>query len=366
MVTEVSHLLLSCPPRTALRLDSVGAVANMARRRETASFTRSVAALSVLTVALIGVTIFLWAFSLNLTRVIDTRTAYWNAALLGLFAVAGALGGVLRSFAYLLAYRNLSAREQSQWRLEALVGPILGAVAGMGAYFVVVAAVADGPSAVNRSGQYLVSLLAGAAALSQFGKLAERGVLRSGLSRSGILGTEPSVTAPLLERLDRMLEQRVAEISVVNYDGVLAVRQEFRRDPEVWLLEAELIGDPRPDVRPGREFPASSGASPIDDRGATRQAPIRIAGGEDREVVAFMLTAVSEDLDVSPLSFSVSAPAVGQSVPVTFVLTGRGASRRPTEPASAVVEVSQGAQTVQLLALQLASPDVSPSGPSPA
>jgi hypothetical protein len=336
---------------------------NVKRRRDLSEqlLGQRVAVLSAVTALLMAVTVLLWGLT---DRTLLAGSDSQSAQLLGLFAVAGTLGSILRSFAYLLAFRNLDERERRQWGLEAAVGLVLGAVAGVGVYFVVGAVLARGANAVYKPGQYLVSLAAGAAALGQVGKLAERGVLRSGLSRSGILGAEPSVTAPLLARLDRMLEQRVAELTVLNYKGYVSVRAR-RLGSADWRVDVVFDGragrpstaSPTPvephDVAvapsPGRDAEVGWGST------AEARAAVVVAGGSDRDVVPFSLNVITEDFDVSPLSFSLSAPSSGRSVEVTFMLSGSTASTSDVENLGSLsVEISQGTQTVQLVPVRLA------------
>ena len=187
------------------------------------NFWSAVAMLMFFTILLVGLTISLWPAS-------------GARVVLSLAAIAGALGGVLRSFAYLLAFRSLSARERAQWWLEAIVGPVLGAVVGAGAYMVIAAGLVNSFDGVDHAGMYLVAVPLGALAIVAFGRLAEHGLLRSGLTRSGVLGTQPASTAPILERIDRLLEQRVADLTVTNFAGRAEATATSGNGGLSWLL----------------------------------------------------------------------------------------------------------------------------------
>ena len=76
---------------------------------------------------------------------------------MGLFALSGALGGVLRSLAYLLAASSFSERERKQWQTEAVVGPVLGAASGLAAYLLVRAVLVGGEGAFRLSARSKLS-----------------------------------------------------------------------------------------------------------------------------------------------------------------------------------------------------------------
>ena len=145
----------------------------------------------LLAVTLMAGTILLW------DSAVDQGEGVLFSSRIALFAVAGAFGGTLRSIVYLLAFPSLTPRERSQWRLEpeAVVAPILGAITGMLIYFLVVTAIVESPQSVSLEAQYLISLSAGALQVNQFGKWAERGLMRSALSRSGSLGQRVRIGA---------------------------------------------------------------------------------------------------------------------------------------------------------------------------
>jgi hypothetical protein len=294
-------------------------------------------------VALLGISIALWR-ELSLPDKVHSV-----APLLGLFACAGALGGVLRSVGYLLAWNNFSARERRQWTVEALAGPILGAVAGIGAYLVVTATLVTGPEGVNQSGQYLLSLLVGTAALSVFGRIVERGLLRGTMSRSGILGSEVSPSVPLLGRLEQMLEQRVADLAIVNYNGTIVVAPDRRGEFE-WMLNIRFFSDTN----------AETWRDDVSTVGLT------LSGGIDRDTVPFTLSVVSERFSASPLLLSITVPRHGESDAKSILLQDQ-AVRTSAEPKlltpsqtsggreieSVILEIGQGTQTVQIVPIRL-------------
>jgi len=259
-----------------------------------------------------------------------------DARLLSLFAVAGALGGALRSFAYSLALHSFTERERGQWRTEALVAPVVGAVAGLVAYLIVRAALVTQSGEINREGQYLVSLLAGALALRPLGTIVERGVIRGSMSRSGILGGEVSPTVPLLDRIDRLLEQRISEDTLTNYDGWVAVTAS--RAAGKWLLTVRFS----PNEPPGPEA-------------GTR---IKVVGGEDREVAIFNVSASSDDWVVSPIVLTVSVPRLADSEPGTILLGELSAHEAAADQSasaadSVILEIGQGTQTLQAVLVPL-------------
>lgn len=299
-------------------------------------------------VALLGGVLLLIAGSIGLWYVTSSQpTARSEAALLGLFAVAGGLGGVLRSLGYLLAFGSFTARERRQWNTEALVGPILGALAGLAIFLLVQASLVEGQ--VNRSGQFLLSVLTGALALALFGRIVERGLLRGGMSRSGILGAEVSPSVPILNRIEQMLEQRIADLTIVNYEGHVVVTSSLLSNVG-WQLQ--VIFDPHRDEALAR--PQESVAM------------LKLGGGVEREFVTFTLSVLSERYSASPLLLTMTVPRGRRSEPGTILLRepdrGNGESSRgilPTgnvaqrRPVPVILEIGQGTQTVQIVPIEL-------------
>jgi hypothetical protein len=294
--------------------------------------------LLALVLTLIGGSIEIWE-----RMPVDARDS-WR---LGLFASAGALGGVLRSLGYLLGFNSFTGRERGQWMTEAVIGPVLGAVAGMVAFLIVRASLVESGAQINRAGQYLLSLAFGVFALGAVGKIVERGLFRSSLSRSGILGGETSTAVPLLDRIERMLEQRVADLTVVNYDGY-AVVEARRATEESWRL----------DVRFDPEKPHEGGPE-------ISTARLNIVGGVERDFVPFTLSVVSDQYAVVPLILTASAPRHRSSEASTILLQGlphseRGGAPRPRVRESVILEIGQGTQTIQVMPVELH--DLAPQG----
>jgi hypothetical protein len=287
---------------------------------------------------LIGGSIALW--DITASRLSTGR----EAALLGLFAIAGALGGVLRSLGYLLAFGSFSARERRQWNTEALVGPILGALAGLAIFLLVQASLVVGQ--VNRSGQYLLSVLAGASALALFGRIVERGLLRGSMSRSGILGAEVSPSIPLLSRIEQMLEQRIADLTIVNYEGYVVVTMN-QVSGGGWRLN--IVFDPH-----------------RDDASAKTQesvAMLKLGGGVEQKFVTFTLSVLSERYNAAPLLLTMTVPRDKRSEPGTILLrepereadgenSGESIVARRRSVA-VILEIGQGTQTVQVVPIDL-------------
>jgi hypothetical protein len=296
---------------------------------------------STLVVEVVG-SIYLWVVSeSNQARIAE-------GSLLGLFAVAGALGGSLRSLAYLLGFVNFSARERRQWRIEAIISPVLGATAGLGAYLLVRASLVQGTAGVNRAGQYILSVVVGSIALNQLGRVIERGLVRGTLNRSGILGGEVSSTVPLLERIERTIEQRATEYSLYNYDGWAIVSIE-RQTAMRWILNIHFdSNDPS----------ESTSESEILFFGR-----IQVLGGNDRDIVPFSLSVVSDLLQSIPLSLSVNVQHEGRSEPSRIIIQAPDdITRAPQEAVSQkldsieshiAVEVGQGSQVLQVIPIDL-------------
>jgi hypothetical protein len=297
--------------------------------------------LLALVLGLVGTAIAVWA------AVDDTGGSERDALLLTLFALAGALGGVLRSLGYLLAFGSFTVRERRQWVTEAFVAPVLGAAAGLAAFLLVRASLVEGSADVNRSGQFLLSVAVGALALAVFGRVVERGLLRGSMSRSGILGAEVSPSVPILSRLEQMLEQRVADLTIVNYDGHLrATAHPIAED--AWALHVTFDSH-----EPWSRELAEPEGQPI-----VATAPVTLAGGIDREFVVFTISAVSDTFFVTPLLLTMTVPAFGSSEAGTILLRSAPRGERPDEPRSAtpqhpvarrgsvIIEVRQGTQTV--------------------
>jgi hypothetical protein len=292
------------------------------------------AAVLVALISLLGGSIALWA----------TTNSFEESALLGLFAIAGGTGGCLRSFAYLLGFGSFTARERRQWRLEAIIAPVIGSVAGLAAYMIVRASLVDDPSNINRSGQYLLSLAAGTVILQQFGRAVERGLLKGGLSRSGILGGEVAPSVPLLDRLERLLDQRVADLTIVNYEGFALVRTE-RLPNNSWRLNLWFASELADD-------------HPTDDLALVTH--LRVAGGENRDVVPFTVSAISDQFSPIPLVLSMWAPRYGLSDEGTLILQGPSPPAESTQttfserhPVSVILEIGQGNQTLQVIPVTL-------------
>ena len=291
-----------------------------------------IAVLLLIVTAMVVSTIYVW------------RISYTSTVLLGLFAIAGSLGGVLRSLGYLLAYGSFNARERLQWRLEAVVGPIVGAVAGLLAYLVVSATLVVDVSGsqdtfvpVNKAGQYLVSLVTGSLALTLFGRVAERGLLRGSMSKSGIMGAEVSPSVPILGRIEDMLEQRFADVAVVNYHGLIRTGSRLMQ-PGSWLVEVKFVGGDENML----EVPGES------------QTEISIDGGTDRENVSFALSILHDDFAAQPNILNVVVPRLGESIPYKFYLRelSRPEGQTPGAPI-VVLDISQGTQTVQVVPIRL-------------
>jgi hypothetical protein len=274
-----------------------------------------------------------------------------DAQLLTLFSIAGALGGALRSFSYSLALANFTERERSQWYTEALISPVVGAVAGLIAYLIVRASLVTSAGDINREGQYLISLVAGAFALRPLGTIVERGLIRGSLSRSGILGGDVSPTVPLLDRIERMLEQRVTEGTVANYTG-WAILTPCMITPGQWSL----------DVRFNSQPPEASDDASSDEK----VAELKVVGGDDRDAVLFTVALVSPEFSATPPLLSVSAPRFGESQLGTVFLTEReraaqvagemtaDATQAATQLARAVVvEIGQGTKTLLAARVEL-------------
>lgn len=268
-----------------------------------------------------------------------------DARLLTLFSVAGALGGTLRSFAYSLALASFTPRERRQWRTEALVAPVVGALAGLVAYLFVRASLVGPGNTINREGQYLLSLVAGMVALRPLGTIVERGVVRSSLNRSGILGGEVSPTVPILDRIERVLEERLSEVTLINYAGWVLVTPRALT-PRRWSLDVSFdTSQPEHGVTSGFSL-----------------ARVNVAGGEDRDLALFNVSVSPGRLLAAPLIVSVAAPLRGLSEPVTIFLeepheTGGAGPDAPPWPAQPVedvtLEIGQGDRTVQALRVRL-------------
>lgn len=287
--------------------------------------------------------IALWILSVSRT------VGYAEGALLGLFAVAGALGGSLRSFGYLLAYASLSRRQQRQWGIEAVISPLLGAVAGLGTYLLVRASLVQGAMGVNRAGQYVFSALVGAVALGQVGRVIERSLVRGTLNRSGILGGEVSTTVPLLERIERTIEQRTAEYTLYNYDGRLIITVQ-QLDPIRWMLNI---------IFEGGDIESSRGDIPNVFYGR-----VKVIGGINQDTVPFTLAVVSDTYQSIPLSLSAIVPRSGRSEQSNIMIQApeqnrpSGPSLTPGRSLSVeshiAVEVGQGSQILQVVPVNIA------------
>jgi hypothetical protein len=307
------------------------------------SWTLVAVVLAVL--GLIAASVVLWT---NLPEVTGDGSSRERSLLL-LFGIAGALGSVLRSLGYWLARGSFNRRESEQWRTEALIGPVLGAVVGLASYLAVAALLVGPDGSVNKAGMYLISAAFGSAALSFFGRFVERGLLRASLSRTGIMGSEVSPTVPLLNRLEQMLEQRVADLTIVNYEGYALIQSHVGNDGPV----LEISFDSRPAEGQHEENLST--------------AKISIAGGIDREFVTFTLSVLSQMYAAAPLLLTVTVPRHGRSEPANILLEeldvdvdgvtgdpsdGRRRTRR-SRARSAILEISQGTQTVQIVPIHV-------------
>lgn len=326
---------------------------------------------------LLAATILIWDVAAGQGKSsIDDR---FFGSRIALFAVAGAFGAVLRSTVYLLAFPSLTPRERSQWRLEAVLAPPLGAITGILMYFLVVTAIVDSPQAISLEAQYLVSLGTGAVTVTQFGKWAERGLMRSALSRSGIIGTEGSTSVPVIERIDRLLETRVRDLTYTNWRGLVTAT--LRRDADGngyysasvlfrglpnWSLEElnqasedqnGLEAEPR-EARTNDVARSSitSPASANDGAPRTRLAAIATQAGDDREVALFSVRASSTWLEAVPLQLSVEAPREGEAV-IAWLELRPEARAEGAPPArrgeNLVLEIAQGPKTVQVISLPM-------------
>jgi hypothetical protein len=274
---------------------------------------------------------FLWGPALA-----NARAGTPNSVDLGLFALAGGLGATLRSIAYLLASASFTTRQGAQWRLETLVSPVLGAVAGSGAYLVVLSTVVQA-GGINPAGQYLVSLLAGTSALTLFGRIAERGLLRSGTNRSGILGGEVSPSVPMLQRIDALLEQRVSDLTIVDYGGFALVASR-PISPRHWEITVRFFTDPREisDVQPRSEV-----------------RPVEVRGGSRQDSVPFLLSVAADRVHAVPSQLTASVPSRGISPDSTLVVELIDVDLGDSERLVAVVQIGQGTQILQAVPIRL-------------
>ena len=265
-----------------------------------------------------------------------------DAYLFGLFAAAGALGGVLRSLGYLLAFTSFSKRDRKQWQVEAMTAPFLGAIAGLGVYLLVRASLVQGAAGVNRSGQYLLSLAAGMAVLGQVGKLVERGLLRGGANRSGILGGEISTAVPLLDRVERAVDERTMELTMVRYDGWVCATLDPAGDSR-WTLTLWFDSYSEPKVGP-----------------YTQTQRVVTPGSDSGESAMFYVALISDEYRALPPLMPCLAPRSGVSEEITLVVSslrspgdGSDSSSPLASPDDFIaLEVRQGTQTVQVLPLK--------------
>jgi hypothetical protein len=256
--------------------------------------------------------------------------------LMELYSIAGAIGAVLRSLGYVLASGSFSEREQRQWSTEASVGPILGAIAGLGGYMFVRAFLVEGQGSVNLTGQYLLSTVLGAFSLQLFGRFVERGLLRGTLSRSGILGAEVSPSVPLLARLEKMLEQRLADLTLVNYDGYVVARPRLLDNSKDYRLEVLF--------QPSLQYSEIS-----EDPPNVSVSRILLEGGVDREFVAFTLSVISDYFSAVPLMLTVTVPK-SRTSELSFILLK---NVEKIELGSIILEIRQGSQTIQVVPVEL-------------
>lgn len=261
-------------------------------------------------------------------------------------ALAGILGSLLRSAGYLLGYRHLNPRETRQWRIETLVGPLLGAIAGMGAYLLVQTVLVASPDAINYSGQYILSTVCGGLAIGSVGRVIERGVLRGGLSRSGILGAQISTSVPVLDRIERSIEQRIAETTLYNYDGILHVRvlavgpQQFVIQLYFDTIEREAEFDPESEYSETRR----------------QESRLSVVGGTDAVYIPFTVTIVSDEWKAIPTEVPILVPKSGRSELREIFVDAyeRQLSDLKRGFLTAVpLEISQGSQSIQAMPIVL-------------
>lgn len=331
-----------------------------------------------LALGLMAATIALW----------DVAVAPGEGVLFGsriaLFVVAGAFGGTLRSIVYLLAFPSLTPRERRQWRLEAMVSPPLGGITGMLMYFLVVTAIVDSPEDVSLEAQYLISLGTGALSVNQFGKWAERGLMRSALSRSGIIGTEGATSVPVIERIDRLLEARVQDLTYTNWRGLVSAtlhqdadgnytagilfeglpdfsperlnHESAARNERAQRVELERREDRAGEHVKSRMGPTSSSVGELH----TRYAAIATQAGDDRDVALFSVRARSTWLEAVHEQLAVEAPRDGEAV-ITWLDLRPGAeadvyAKSPWRGENLVLEIAQGPKIVQILTLPMPEP----------
>ncbi len=175
--------------------------------------------------------------------------------------------------------------------------------------------------------------------LRPLASVVERGLLRSSMSRSGILGGEISPSVPLLDRIEKMLEQRVTESALSNYDGWIDVVARPIAAGQ-WQLAVSL-----------RSFGDPSGEEPVVSE------RISVVGGDDRDAVLFNVSVVSKAYVPSPPMLSISTPQEGRSEAGRVFLEAADDDQRlvgaaPVEEA-VLVEVGQGTKILTALRVPL-------------
>jgi hypothetical protein len=341
--------------RPAFRSHSIGA--------EVMPSPRAVLALLLVPVVIgLAVSIVLWP---------KAHGSNWEE--LTLYAVAGALGGFLRSSAYGLASGNFTNREFKQWLTEALVSPVVGATAGLLAYFFV-SAVLVSSGQVLKSGQYLVSLVVGFAALSLVGRAVERGLFRSTLSRSGIMGSESLSAVPIMTRFDQLLEERVSEATATNYRGLIGAKVETSDGQSNPIVEIQFFDFGH---QTEKKWSIKELSHDLLREGWNVVQELQVQGGSERSFAQFNITATSADYIAIPSILTMTAPidsesALGQIVlqraptvavegkPTERVIHAQQATADRREPSATVVlEVGQGSSVVQAIQIRVSNPRAS-------
>jgi len=195
-------------------------------------------------------------------------------------------------------------------------------------------------------------------ALSLVGKAVERGLFRSALSRSGIIGSDSLSALPLTARFDQLLDQRVNDATTVNYRGCIGVRLAAQRSVPDKPGSSSALVTTAPEVLV-LEFQFGSDLD-VDEWATTGDVLVR--GGAEREYAIFNVSASAVDVVAVPSVLLMTVPVEGRSVIGHVVLqpvvssdepSSIFATRVPTRRRSIVVEVGQGGGTVQVVQLEI-------------
>jgi hypothetical protein len=147
----------------------------------------------------------------------------------------------------------------------------------------------------------------------------------------------------------RALDQKVRTAWIANYSGSVLVQ--IKRQTGINLVGRLSIAFVPDDLRRALSNEVDSVAR------------IVVSGGEDRDVVEFVVSVVTQSIEAYPRRVTVAAPAHKSSEPVEISLLRSADDQSRSLPGSVLLDISQAGRTVQIVEIGLGAIEGPQVGP---